>query len=90
MKPQINRTVPTVDDLAVALTEGKFGDFEVRKQKLGAKYESIQALANLSYGIESRENVVRLLREAVADGIYGQEETLRQRLGDWYDDVVKQ
>lgn len=90
MKPQINRAVPTVDDLAISLTKGVFGDYEVRKERLGEKYESIQALVNLSYGIESRENVIRLLREAVADGVYGQGDALRQRLGDWYDDVVEQ
>lgn len=90
MKPQINRAVPTVDDLAISLTKGVFGDYEVRKERLGEKYESIQALVNLSYGIESRENVIHLLREAVADGVYGQGDALRQRLGDWYDDVVEQ
>ncbi len=72
-------TPPTsnIDALATAVLRGDYGNGDERRQRLGDRYDAVQA----------RVNEIETLARAVIDGDYGNGDERERRLGSLYDVV---
>ena len=84
--PKPAPTVPTgsILDLAVGVMQGKYGDGDTRKEKLGSRYNEVQSFINHI----QLASVDTLVKEVKA-GQYGDGETRKTILGSRYNDVQK-
>ena len=70
-------------DLAVGVMQGKYGSGATRKQKLGSRYDEVQAFINHIASVS-----VSTLAEEVWAGKYGNGAARKTVLGDRYDEVM--
>lgn len=79
-------TEPVVDllELVIATLQGKYGNGETRKQKLGSRYQEVQTVINHI----ARTDIKTLAKETI-QGMYGNGETRKAVLGDKYTAVQK-
>lgn len=80
------------EELAKMVWQGKFGNGEERKNKLGDRYYSVQKLVNeqAKKNIEKINNeLLNLVRKTIR-GDYGNGEERKQKLGQYYDEVQNQ
>lgn len=81
----------TNKELASMVIEGKFGNGEERRQKLGNRYNSVQKIVNET--LNPNKNVltddINELANSVIRGDYGNGEERRQKLGSLYSIVQK-
>lgn len=78
------------EDLANAVIRGEFGSGDTRKQKLGARYDAVQALVNQKLSKPADPLAGRSdddLANAVIRGEFGSGDVRRQKLGARYDAV---
>lgn len=91
-KPQEDLSKYTDEELAKMVWQGKFGNGEERKNKLGDRYYSVQKLVNeqAKKNIEKINNeLLNLVRKTIR-GDYGNGEERKQKLGQYYDEVQQQ
>ena len=81
-KPSTSGPSGTTLQLATWTMEGKYGDGETRKQKLGSRYNEVQAFIN-----HIAEASVNTLVDEVYDGKYGDGPTRKTVLGSRYNEV---
>lgn len=96
LPPQATPSVAgEIEDLAHRVIAGEFGDGEVRKRNLGAKYQQVQARVNALLsgrpanqpggGVSpAPDGDIEALADAVIRGDYGDGEDRKQRLGHLY------
>lgn len=80
------------EELAKMVWQGKFGNGEERKNKLGDRYYIVQKLVNeqAKKNIEKINNeLLNLVRKTIR-GDYGNGEERKQKLGQYYDEVQNQ
>ena len=75
----------TDEELAKMVWQGKFGNGEERKQKLGKRYNVVQNLVNQGASKIKLEMVKKTIR-----GDYGNGEARKKKLGKYYDEVQHQ
>lgn len=71
-------------ELVAQVQEGKFGNAEERKRKLGERYDEVQQMINYIYGASTDT-----LASQVITGKYGTGELRKRVLGNRYDEVQK-
>ena len=78
--------------------QGKFGDGEERKQKLGNRYDAVQNLVNKGVGKdntqpstsqENKPDILEMVKKTIR-GDYGQGQSRKNALGKYYDEVQHQ
>ena len=82
----------TDEELAKMVWQGKFGNGEERKNKLGDRYYNVQKLVNeqAKKNIEKINNeLLNLVRKTIR-GDYGNGRERKQKLGQYYDEVQHQ
>lgn len=90
---KINNT-STIDDLAGRVIMGEFGNGDVRKQKLGNRYEEVQKRVNQLLGNSRTNNNVKTINydslvQRTIRGDFGNGETRKRKLGKHYGEVQK-
>lgn len=87
----INLNKYTNKELATMVIEGKFGNGEERKEKLGNRYNSVQKIVNetLNPKKSALTDDINELANSVIRGDYGNGEERRQKLGNLYSIVQK-
>ena len=94
--PKPNSTVKTetagtnglgIEQLATNTVNGKYGNGEERKKKLGKLYESVQIVINERYKVISASQSHRLLAKEVLKGNLGNGEERKKNLGSYYSTV---
>ena len=91
-KPQEDLSKYTDEELVKMVWQGKFGNGEERKNKLGDRYYSVQKLVNeqAKKNIEKINNeLLNLVRKTIR-GDYGNGLERKQKLGQYYDEVQHQ
>lgn len=89
-KPSAN-TAPkasaaNIERLAHDVINGKFGNGDERRRRLGASYDAVQARVNQMLGADAGPNIEQLANDVIA-GKYGNGEARRVALGASYDAV---
>lgn len=86
------------EELAKMVWQGKFGNGEERKQKLGDRYSNVQKLVNQGIGKdntsskpqeESKPDILLMVKKTIR-GDYGNGQKRKQLLGQYYNEVQKQ
>lgn len=85
------------EELAKMVWQGKFGNGEERKQKLGKRYNEVQNLVNQGVGKnntsskpqENKTDILLMVKKTIR-GDYGNGQTRKNKLGKYYDEVQKQ
>ena len=87
----INLNKYTNKELASMVIEGKFGNGEERKQKLGNRYNSVQKIVNETINVNNNQLTedINDLANSVIRGDYGNGEERKQKLGNLYSIVQK-
>ena len=93
-KPQEDLSKYSDEELAKMVWQGKFGNGEERKQKLGARYNIVQSLVNQGVGKnntskENKVDILEMVRKTIR-GDYGNGQARKNALGSYYDEVQKQ
>lgn len=83
-KPSASSPSGSTLNLAVKVMQGKYGDGETRKKKLGKRYDEVQDFINHIASASAKT-----LAGEVWDGKYGNGSTRKTVLGSRYDDVMK-
>lgn len=95
-KPKPTSTVKTetagtnelgIEQLATNTVNGKYGNGEERKKKLGKLYESVQIVINERYKVISASQSHRLLAKEVLKGNLGNGDERKKNLGSYYNTV---
>lgn len=88
---EINLNKYTNKELANMVIEGKFGNGEERRQKLGNRYNSVQKIVNETLNVKNNKltDDINELANSVIRGDYGNGEERRQKLGNLYSIVQK-
>ena len=84
----------TDEELAKMVWQGKFGNGEERKQRLGKRYSVVQNLVNQGIGKdnkhkESKPDILLMVKKTIR-GDYGNGQTRKKALGKYYDEVQHQ
>ena len=84
----------TDEELAKMVWQGKFGNGEERKQKLGKRYNTVQNLVNQGIGKdnkqeESKPDILLMVKKTIR-GDYGNGQARKNALGKYYDEVQNQ
>lgn len=81
----------SIEELAKEVIEGKYGNGEERKQKLGNLYNEVQAKVNSIYGqsVSHKTPNIEELAKAVIRGEYGNGQERKNKLGNLYNEVQK-
>ena len=92
--PQNELSKYSDEELAKMVWQGKFGNGEERKQKLGARYNIVQSLVNQGVGKnntskENKVDILEMVRKTIR-GDYGNGQARKNALGSYYDEVQKQ
>lgn len=86
------------EELAKMVWQGKFGNGEERKKRLGARYSVVQKLVNKGIGKnnkqpskqhEDKPDILLMVKKTIR-GDYGSGHTRKKRLGKYYDEVQHQ
>ena len=86
------------EELAEMVWQGKFGNGEERKKRLGARYSVVQKLVNKGIGKnnkqpskqhEDKPDILIMVKKTIR-GDYGSGHTRKKRLGKYYDEVQHQ
>lgn len=87
----INLNKYTNKELAFMVIEGRFGNGEERRQKLGNRYNSVQKLVNEMINSNNNQltNDINELANSVIRGDYGNGEERKAKLGNLYSIVQK-
>ena len=83
-KPSTSSPTGSTLDLAVKVMQGKYGNGEARKKKLGKRYDEVQNFIN-----HIATASAKTLADEVWDGRYGNGKTRKAVLGSRYDEVMK-
>lgn len=78
----------TVDQLADQVIAGAYSTGKVRKEKLGEKYDVVQAIVNKRYKVHNNSLISRIAKDVI-NGKYGNGDKRRANLGSIYEDVQK-
>ena len=76
-----------IEQLATNTVNGKYGNGEERKKKLGKLYESVQIVINERYKVISANQSHRLLAKEVLKGNLGNGDERKKNLGSYYNTV---
>ena len=76
-----------IEQLATNTVNGKYGNGEERKKKLGKLYESVQIVINERYNVISASQSHRLLAKEVLKGNLGDGDERKKNLGSYYNTV---
>ena len=76
-----------IEQLATNTVNGKYGNGEERKKKLGKLYESVQIVINERYKVISASQSHRLLVKEVLKGNLGNGDERKKNLGSYYSTV---
>ena len=76
-----------IEQLATNTVNGKYGNGDERKKKLGKLYESVQIVINERYKVISASESHRLLAKEVLKGNLGNGEERKKNLGSYYSTV---
>ena len=76
-----------IEQLATDTVNGKYGNGEERKKKLGKLYESVQIVINERYKVISASQSHRLLAKEVLKGNLGNGDERKRNLGSYYSTV---
>ena len=76
-----------IEQLATNTVNGKYGNGEERKKKLGKLYESVQIVINERYKVISASQSHRLLAKEVLKGNLGNGDERKKNLGSYYSTV---
>lgn len=76
-----------IEQLATDTVNGKYGNGEERKKKLGKLYESVQTVINERYKAISTSESHRLLAKEVLKGNLGNGDERKKNLGSYYNTV---
>ena len=93
--PQEDLSKYSDEELAKMVWQGKFGNGEERKQRLGARYSVVQGLVNQGVGKnekpkeESNVDILTMVKKTIR-GDYGSGAERKQKLGKYYDEVQHQ
>lgn len=85
----------TDEELAKMVWQGKFGNGEERKQRLGARYSVVQCLVNQGIGKNDtpkediKIDILNLVKKTIR-GDYGNGQARKNALGKYYDEVQHQ
>lgn len=84
----------TDEELAKMVWQGKFGNGEERKQRLGKRYSVVQNLVNQGIGkdntpLQPKPDILLMVKKTIR-GDYGNGEERKQKLGEYYDEVQHQ
>ena len=85
----------TDEELAKMVWQGKFGNGEERKQRLGARYSVVQCLVNQGIGKNEtpkediKIDILNLVKKTIR-GDYGNGQARKNALGKYYDEVQHQ
>ena len=84
----------TDEELAKMVWQGKFGNGEERKQRLGKRYNTVQNLVNQGIGkdntpLQPKPDILLMVKKTIR-GDYGNGEERKQKLGEYYDEVQHQ
>lgn len=88
----------TDEELAKMVWQGKFGDGEERKQRLGTRYSVVQSLVNQGVGKnnsqpstpqENKPDILEMVKKTIR-GDYGKGQERKNALGKYYDEVQHQ
>lgn len=88
----------TDEELAKMVWQGKFGNGEERKQRLGKRYNAVQNLVNQGVGKnntqpsspqENKPDILEMVKKTIR-GDYGNGNTRKQKLGQYYNEVQRQ
>ena len=86
------------EELAEMVWQGKFGNGEERKKRLGSRYSTVQKLVNKGIGKnnkqpskqhEDKPDILLMVKKTIR-GDYGSGHTRKKRLGKYYDEVQHQ
>lgn len=93
-KPQEDLSKYNDEELAKMVWQGKFGNGEERKQKLGERYSVVQNLVNQGIGKdnkqeESKPDILLMVKKTIR-GDYGNGQARKNALGKYYDEVQHQ
>ena len=82
------------EELAKMVWQGKFGNGDERKQRLGTRYNVVQNLVNQGIGKdnkqeESKPDILEMVKKTIR-GDYGNGQTRKNNLGKYYDEVQYQ
>lgn len=86
------------EELAKMVWQGKFGNGEERKQRLGARYSVVQCLVNQGVGKnntqpstpqENKPDILEMVKKTIR-GDYGNGQARKNALGKYYDEVQHQ
>ena len=93
--PQEDLSKYSDEELAKMVWQGKFGNGEERKQRLGARYSVVQSLVNQGIGKnekpkeESNVDILTMVKKTIR-GDYGNGAERKQKLGKYYNEVQHQ
>ena len=76
-----------IEQLATNTVNGKYGNGEERKKKLGKLYDSVQTVINERYKVISASESHRLLAKEVLKGNLGNGDERKKNLGSYYSTV---
>lgn len=87
----VNNSEINIEQLAIDVINGKYGNGEERKQKLGNLYNEVQAKVNSLYGqsVSHKTPNIEELAKAVIRGEYGNGQERKNKLGNLYNEVQK-
>ena len=97
-KPQEDLSKYSDEELAKMVWQGKFGNGEERKQRLGARYSAVQSLVNQGVGKnntqpstpqENKPDILEMVKKTIR-GDYGNGQARKNALGKYYDEVQHQ
>ena len=81
-QPSIDVNKSSLEELATYVQQGKLGDGDARKAKLGDKYEAVQIIINERAGLISADTSHRLLAEQIVTyGLLGEGQERAHNLG---------
>lgn len=86
-KPQATGNVLGIEQLATDTVNGKYGNGDERKKKLGKLYDSVQIVINERYKAISASESHRLLAKEVLKGNLGNGDERKKNLGSYYNTV---
>ena len=86
-KAQASGNLLGIEQLATNTVNGKYGNGDERKKKLGKLYESVQIVINERYKVISASQSHRLLAKEVLKGNLGNGDERKKNLGSYYNTV---
>ena len=87
VKTQTGTSGLGIEQLATNTVNGKYGNGDERKKKLGKLYESVQIVINERYKVISASQSHRLLAKEVLKGNLGNGDERKKNLGSYYSTV---